>query len=95
MQYQGNYMEMKVFNYVFEIDILRNSSHFKKFLTIFFGCFEGCFSRVWVSKRRPDALLAKTVSGSFGRYRHERVNKQSMDHCASSGVKGLNRFICF
>ena len=48
-------MEMKKFNYMLEIDTLRNSSPKKT------GCPEGCFLRVWVSKRHPDALLAKTM----------------------------------
>ena len=38
-----------------EIDILRNFSQKQS------GCPEGCFLRVWVSKRRPHALLAKTM----------------------------------
>ena len=41
-------------NYMLEIDILRNSS--KRF-----ECAEWCFLRVWVSKRHPDTLLAKTM----------------------------------
>ena len=44
-------MEMRKFNYMLEIDILRNSS-LKKI-----GCPEGCFLRVWVSKK----ALAKTM----------------------------------
>ena len=49
-------MKMKIFNYMLEIDILRNSSQ------IYFfwgggggggGCPEGCFLRVWVSKKTP------------------------------------------
>ena len=49
-------MEMKKFNYMLEIDILRNSSQF-------FLCPDGCFLRVWVSKKTflEDALLAKTM----------------------------------
>ena len=43
------------FNYMLEIDILKNYSR------IFGGCPKECFFRVWVSKRCPDALLAKTV----------------------------------
>ena len=46
-QCHGNYMEMKKFNYMLEIDIL------KKSLSKIFGCPEGCFSRVWVSKKTP------------------------------------------
>ena len=52
IQCNGNYKEMKKINYMLEIDI------FKKFLTKIFACPEGCFLRVWVSKRHPDALLA-------------------------------------
>ena len=37
-------MEMKKFNYMLEIDTLRNSSQK-------IGCAEGCFLRVWVSKK--------------------------------------------
>ena len=40
-------MEMKKFNYMPEIDILRNSS-LKKI-----GCPNACFLRVWVSKKTP------------------------------------------
>ena len=40
-------MEMKKFNCMLETDILRNSSHNS------FGCPEGCFLRVWVSKKTP------------------------------------------
>ena len=50
----GNYMEMKKFNYLIVIDILRNSH--KKIV-----CLERCFLRVWVSKECPDTLLAKTM----------------------------------
>ena len=43
------------------IDILRNfSQNFLGVLTEF-RCPEVCFFRVWVSKRHPDALLAKTM----------------------------------
>ena len=41
---------MKKFNYMLEIDILRNSSQ------NFWGVL-----RVWVSERHPDAQLAKTI----------------------------------
>ena len=46
---------MKIFNYMLEIDILRNSS--QNFLGVLRGAFEvfGC------PKRHPDALLAKTM----------------------------------
>ena len=37
LECQGNYMEMIKFNYMLEIDILRNSSPKKN------GCPEGCF----------------------------------------------------
>ena len=40
-------MEMKKFDCMLEIDI------FKKFLIKEFGCPEGCFLRVWVSKKTP------------------------------------------
>ena len=42
------------FNHMFENDILLNYSSQK------FGCPEGWFFWVWVSKWHPDALLAKT-----------------------------------
>ena len=41
----GNYLEMKKVK-LYALD-------FKKFLTIFFGCPEGCFLRVWLSKKTP------------------------------------------
>ena len=41
------------FNYMLEINILRNSSQVKC------GCPERCF--LMVSKRRPDVMLAKTM----------------------------------
>ena len=47
LQYHGNYMEMKRFNYMLE----NWDWHFKKFFTIFFGSPERCFLRVWVSKK--------------------------------------------
>ena len=37
-------MEMDTFKYMLEIDILRNSSQK-------IGCPDGCFLRVWVSKK--------------------------------------------
>ena len=52
---------MKKFNYMLEIDILRNSSPKK------LGVQRGeHFLRVWVSKKTPcpDALLAKTMMPS-------------------------------
>ena len=42
------------FNYILEIDILRN--YLERF-----GCPEGGFWEVWVSKGRLDALLVKTI----------------------------------
>ena len=42
---------MKKFNYMLEIDILRNSSQQIGYPDSWF----------WVSKRHPDALLAKTM----------------------------------
>ena len=59
IQCHQNYIEMKNINYMPEIDILRNSSRQE------FGCPEWCSLRVWVSKRRPDTLLAKTMSPSI------------------------------
>ena len=46
----GNNMEMKKFNYLLEIGILRNSLQGLPFIL-----------GDWVSKRCPDALLAKTT----------------------------------
>ena len=54
IQCQGNYMEMKKFNYMLEIEILRNSS--QKNLGVLRRAFQGC------TKRHPGALLAKTMS---------------------------------
>ena len=48
-------MEMKKFNYMVEIDILRNSSEF--ILAVLKGAFKG----FGCPKRHPDALLAKTM----------------------------------
>ena len=39
-------MEMKRINYMLD-------RHFMKFLTQIVGCPEGCFLRVWVSKKTP------------------------------------------
>ena len=47
-------MEMKKFNNM-------TDKNFQKSLKKKCGCPEGCFLRVWVSKRLPDALLAKTM----------------------------------
>ena len=52
IQLQWNYMEMKNLHYMLDIDILRNSSHKR------IRCPEGW---VWVSKKTPDFLLAKTM----------------------------------
>ena len=59
IQCHGKYMEMKKFNYILEIEILRKSSQF------FLGVLGGAFLGFWCPKRPPDALLAKTM---FGRY---------------------------
>ena len=48
-------MEMKRFNYLLEIDILRNSSQ------IFLGDLRVAFKGFGCPKRHPDALLAKTM----------------------------------
>ena len=57
-------MEMKKFNYMLEIDILRNS------LQKNVGALrpEVCFLRVWVSKGHPDTLLAKTMAAANKHY---------------------------
>ena len=55
IQCHGNYIEMKKFNYMLEIDILINSS--PKFLGVLRGAFQG----FGCPKRHPDALLAKTM----------------------------------
>ena len=52
---QGNYIEMIKFNYMLEIDILRNSSPKKV------GVLTGAFEGFGCPKRHPDALLAKTM----------------------------------
>ena len=49
IQGHGNYIMMKKFNYMLEIDILINSS--QKNLGVLRA--EGCFLRVWVSKKTP------------------------------------------
>ena len=54
-------MEMKKFNYMLEIDILRNSS--QKFL----GVLRGAFSVFGCPKRHPDTLLAKTMIVAHGK----------------------------
>ena len=46
---------MKIFNYLLEIDILRNSP--QKVL----GDLRCAFEEFWCPKRHPDALLAKTM----------------------------------
>ena len=48
-------MEMIKFNYMLEIDILRNSSPRKV------GVLRGAFEGFGCAKRHPDALLAKTM----------------------------------
>ena len=48
-------MEMIKFNYMLEIDILRNSSPEKV------GVLRGAFEGFGCPKRHPDALLAKTM----------------------------------
>ena len=52
-------MEMKRFNYMLEIDILRNSS--QKFM----GVLRGAFLVFGCPNRHPDALLAKTMFQSY------------------------------
>ena len=49
-------MEMIKFNYMLEIDILRNSSPRKM------GVLRGAFEGFGCPKRHPDALLAKTMA---------------------------------
>ena len=48
-------MEMMKFNYMLEIDILRNCSPKKV------GVLRGAFEGFGCPKRHPDALLAKTM----------------------------------
>ena len=50
----GIILRWKDFNFMLEIDILTNYS------PPFLGVLSGDFLRGWVSKRHPDALLAKT-----------------------------------
>ena len=52
-------MEMKRFNYMLEIDILRNCS--QKYL----GVLRSAFYGFGCPKRHPDALLAMTMSVSY------------------------------
>ena len=54
-------MEMNKFDYMLEIDILRNSSNF------FWGVLRGAFLGFGCPKRHPDAL-AKTMVSSTGAY---------------------------
>ena len=49
-------MKMIKFNYMLEIDILRNSSPKKV------GVLKGAFEGFGCPKRHPDALLAKTMT---------------------------------
>ena len=52
-------MEMIKFNYMLEIDILRHFSPRKV------GVLRGAFEGFGCPKRHPDALLAKTMIGSW------------------------------
>ena len=52
-------MEMIKFNYMLEIDILRNSSPKKV------GVLTGAFEGFGCPKRHPDALLAKTMPSTL------------------------------
>ena len=61
-QCHGNYKEMKKINYNLEIEIFRNSTQKK------IGCPEGFFLKVWVSKKAPRPLLAKTMLNNGGKY---------------------------
>ena len=61
IQCHGNHMDLKKFNYMLEIDILRNSP--QRFL----GVLRGAFLRFGCTKRHPDALLAKTMVGTVYR----------------------------
>ena len=54
-------MEVKNFDYMLEIDILRNSS--PKILGVLRGAFQG----FGCPKRHPDALLAKTMTDAHSR----------------------------
>ena len=62
IQCHGDYMKMKKFNYMFGIDILRNSSQ------IFWGVLRSAFEGFGCPKRHPDALLAKTMPQSMYSY---------------------------
>ena len=57
IQSHGNYMEMKKFNYIFEIDIFRNS------LKNNLGVLRGVFLMVWVSKKTMTKDMAKPCIG--------------------------------
>ena len=48
-------MNLKKFNYMLEIDMLRNSSQ------NLLGVLRGVFQGIGCPKRHPDALLAKTM----------------------------------
>ena len=74
IQCHWNYMERKTFNYMLEIDILRNNS--EKHL----GVLRGAFSGYGCPKRHPDALLAKTMS---------QKNSQHSRHTQMSGATGI------
>ena len=64
--------------------------HFKKFLMKEFGCPEGCFLRVWVSERWPDALLTKTMGDSLFLF-SSSPQRFSEPEQASHAVSMLNR----
>ena len=51
----GIILRWKKFKYMLEINILRKSIQNN------FGCPEGLFLRIWVSKQHPDALLDKNM----------------------------------
>ena len=55
IQCHGNYMEMKFFYHMLEIEISRNSV--QKYLGVLRGAFEG----FGCPKRHTDGLLAKTM----------------------------------
>ena len=55
-QFHRNYIEVK------KKQLYAWSGHFQKIITMMFGCPGGRFLKVWVCKRRPDALLAKTLN---------------------------------
>ena len=54
-QCHGNHKEMKKFNYKLEIEIFKNSTQ------QILGVLRGSFKGFGCPKRRPDALLAKTM----------------------------------